>query len=179
LPLFVLTGASGAGKTAVSLELARVQLEGAPWAPDCVLLEQDILWRDEFTDPENDYYAFRNMWLRVAKNVAQGGRPVLLCGSAVPEQYEACTERRYFTVIHYLALICNDERLRERLAARPGWRQSGDASFLERMLAFDRWFREHARDASPPIALLDVTDLSVRESAERVAHWIRGCLSRG
>ena len=173
LPLFVLTGASGAGKTAIALELARAQREGVPWAPDCVCLEQDILWRDEFADPAEGYRAFRNTWLRVAKNVAQSGRPVLLCGSAVPEQYEACPERRYFATIHYLALICDDDRLRERLAARPGWRRSGSASFLERMVEFNRWLCENAQETDPPIDLLDTTGLSVQESAEHAARWIR------
>jgi hypothetical protein len=32
----------------------------------------------------------------------------VLCGSAVPEQYEHCPERRYFTTIHTLALVCDD-----------------------------------------------------------------------
>ena len=151
LPFFVLTGASGAGKTAVCLELVGAQLRGEPWVPDCVYLEGDILWRDEFADPENGYRAFRNLWLRVAKNVGQGGRPVFLCGSTVPEQYEACPERRYFTTIHFLALICDDRVLRERLEARPGWRRSGSMAFLEQMVAFNRWFCEHAQDTEPSI----------------------------
>ncbi len=179
LPLFVLTGASGAGKTAVCLELVGAQLAGASWVPDCVFLEQDILWRDEFADPENAYRAFRNTWLRVAKNIGQGGRPVVLCGSAVPEQYETCPDRRYFTSVHYQALICDDDLLRERLVARPGWRRSGDAVFLDRMTEFNRWLRENARRTEPPIALLDTTNLSLRESAEQVAGWIRACLRKG
>lgn len=69
LPLFMLTGASGAGKTAVGLELVNAQLRAEAWVPECVYLEQDILWRDEFVDPENEYRAFRTVWLRVAMNV--------------------------------------------------------------------------------------------------------------
>jgi hypothetical protein len=179
LPLFVLTGASGAGKTAVGLELVKAQLRDESWVPECVYLEQDILWRDEFVGPENGYRAFRNMWLRVAKNVGQSGRPVVLCGSAVPEQYETCPERRYFAGIHYLALVCADDLLRGRLQARPGWRQSGSDAFLERMIAFNRWFREEGPDAEPSIKLLDTSLLSVRETAERVADWVRDRLPRG
>jgi hypothetical protein len=96
-----------------------------------------------------------------------------LCGSAVPEQYEACPERRYFATIHYLALICDDDILRERLEARPGWRRSGNASFLERMIEFNRWFREHSPGTDPTIELLDTTDLSVQETVQQVAAWIR------
>jgi hypothetical protein len=181
--LFVLTGASGAGKTAICLELSRAQLERVRWVPDCVcgcvFLEQDILWRDEFIDPGGDYRAFRNLWLRVAKNVSQGGRPVILCGTAVPEQYEACPERRYFRAIHYLALICDDDLLRERLEARPGWRHSGDAGFLARMVEFNRWLQENARRTQPPMAVLDTGALCVRQSAEQAASWIQGHLGQG
>ena len=53
LPLFMLTGASGAGKTTVCLELASAQSRAEDWAPACVYLEQDILWRDEFAGPAN------------------------------------------------------------------------------------------------------------------------------
>ena len=178
-PLFVLTGASGAGKTAVCLELSCAQLEGAPWVPNCVFLEQDILWRDEFSDSENGHHTFRNLWLRVAKNVGQGGRPVVLCGTAVPEQYEPCPERRHFRAIHYLALICDDDLLRARLEARPAWRRSGDGTFLARMVEFNGWLQENARRTRPPMTLLDTTEYSVRQSAERVALWIQDCLERG
>jgi hypothetical protein len=176
LPLFVITGASGAGKTAVGLKLVDAQLRGESWVPDCVYLEQDILWRDEFVDPENDYRAYRNTWLRVAKNVGQAGRPVVLGGSAVPAQYERCPERRYFSAIRYLALVCDDDLLRERLLARPGWRQSGSARFLDRMLAFNRWFRENASTVERGIALLDTSALTVRDSTMQVAAWIRSCM---
>jgi hypothetical protein len=70
------------------------------------------------------------------------GRPVVLCGSAVPEQYERCPERRYFTMIHTLALVCDDDELVRRLQNRRGWRKSSDPQTNADMLAFDRWFKE-------------------------------------
>jgi hypothetical protein len=178
LPLFVLTGASGAGKTAVCLELTKAQLQGAAWVPDCVYIEQDILWRDEFADPESDYSAFRNTWLRVAKNVGQAGRPVVLCGSAAPAQYEACPERRYFCALHCLALTCDDNLLRERLLERPGWRRSGHDAFLDQMVAFNSWLRTSGAGTEPNLTVLDTSLQSLQESARRVAAWIQNCLQR-
>ena len=89
---------------------------------ECVFLENDIFWRAEFVTPEDNYYSFRNLCLRTAKSISQAGRPVVLCGSAIPEQYEACAERRYFAEIHCLALVCDDQVLAKRLRDRPGWR---------------------------------------------------------
>jgi predicted kinase len=166
LPLFVLTGASGAGKSSVCLHL--------PWAlPECVCLESDILWRSEFATPDDNYRSYRNMWLRVAKNVAQAGRPVVLCGTALPDQFEACPERRYFTQLHYLALVCDDDLLAARLRARPAWRGAGGDAFVDTMTAFNRWIKANAATTQPPMSLLDTTASSVEQSVAHVAAWVR------
>ncbi len=161
LPLLVITGASGAGKTAVMLALMG-QL------PDFVLVEGDIFWRDEFNRPKDDYLDFRNVCLRAAKTVNQSGRPTILCGSAAPGEYEACPEFCYFDGVYYLALVCEDEELERRLRQRPSWRQSGSAEFIEGMLAFNNWFQEH----SDLVTLLDTTQISVAQTAVEVKAWL-------
>ena len=170
LPLFILTGASATGKSTLCLELA-TRLS------DCVCIECDILWRPEFATPEDNYYTFRDLCLRVAKNVAQAGHPILLCGSAIPEQYENCPERRYFSATHYLALVCDDEELISRLQSRPAWRQSSTREFIATMLQFNRWFKTNAGNTQPPMTLLDTTHLSINQCVERVANWIHSQLS--
>jgi hypothetical protein len=75
LPLFILTVASGVGKSTVCLALAAKM-------KDAVVKESDILWRAEFNQPETNYRDYRETWLRVCKNISQAGKPVLLCGAA-------------------------------------------------------------------------------------------------
>jgi hypothetical protein len=169
LPLFVLTGASGSGKTTIGRELTAKMSE-------CVIMESDILWRLEFATPEDNYRAYRNLWLRVAKNISQAGRPVTLCGSAIPEQFETCPERRYFTEIHYLAIVCEADVLTLRLQSRPTWRKSSEPEFIQHMVDFNHWFIENAHITHPPIALLDNTALSLEASVEYVARWIHSRL---
>ena len=53
--------------------------------------EKDILWGMVKTSPTEKYSSWSNVWLRIAKNIGQSGRPVVLCGTALPEQY-ACGE---------------------------------------------------------------------------------------
>ena len=170
LPLFLITGASGVGKTAVGLHLVGR-------LPECVVLESDILWRSEFATPEDDYRSYRDLWLRVAKNVGQGGRPVVLCGTAVPAQFEACPERRYFASLHYLALVCDDDVLAARLRARPAWRQTDTTEFIASMTRFNQWFKEHAATTHPPLTLLDTTTIGVEDAAECAADWVRARLA--
>jgi predicted ABC-type ATPase len=158
-PLFIITGPSGAGKTAVCLELVSCMNE-------CVVMESDILWG---TDSQN----YHEMWLRVAKNIGQAGRSVVLCGTALPEHFEACPERRYFSTLHYLAMVCDDTLLKERLKLRPQWRRSGSAEFIEKMLQFNQWLKVHAATTHPPMTLYDGSNRSIQETVEDVAQWIR------
>lgn len=171
LPLFVVTGASGAGKTTIGLALpARL--------PGCVTLEADILWGTGFDTPADGYAAFRDLWLRLAKNVHRAGRPVVLCGSGVPEQLAARPERRYLAEIRYLALVCDEGILAERLR-RSAWRGSGADAFVAEMVRFSGWLRQHAARTSPPTDLLDTSDLSVDAAADRAAAWVRAGLGSG
>ena len=169
LPLFVLTGASGAGKTTTCLALAAK-------SKDFVVMESDILWRDEFNQPATDYRNYRETWLRVCKNISQAGRPVILCGAGVPAQFEQCVERRYFSDIHYLALVCEDELLARRLRGRPSWRGSSGDEYIQEHVGFNRWLKDNARRTQPPISLLDTSGITVDESVEGVEHWISKCL---
>jgi predicted kinase len=168
-PLFIVTGASCTGKTTIALQLAAA-------LPDYVVLDSDILWGKAFVEVEGtaaDPHPYRTVWLRMAKNIGQGGRPVVLLGSAIQEQFEASPERRYFETLHYMTLVCSDETLDARLSARPAWRGSGTAEVRETMRAFNRWLREHAATTSPPMTLLDTTALSVTEVVDAVSAWVR------
>jgi len=168
LPLFILTGASATGKTAICRGLVDL-------LPECVVLESDILWAKEFADP-SQWPRYRNLWLRLCVNIHQAGRSVVLCGSATPDQFEACSERRYIGAIHYVATVCHEDELVRRLRDRPSWRDSADPSTLETMSCFNHWFWERAPDDEPPIALLDTTHSTVEESTRWVATWIKGRL---
>lgn len=164
LPLLVVTGASGTGKSTILLEVA-------PRAADFVCLDADILWRDEFNKPENDYLDYRNLWLRVAKNIAQAGRPVALFGSSTPGQFERCEERRYIGDIRYLALVCEEEELEKRLKARPVWRGSGDEETLARMKKFNEWLKKSAVEND--MHVVDTTRMTLEQSCEATLDWMR------
>lgn len=136
-------------------------------------MESDILWGVVPATAENNYNDYRNIWLRIAKNIGQAGRPVVLCGTAIPEQFEACPERRYFSTLYYLAIVCDDALLEERLKLRPQWRKAGSSEFIERMLQFNRWLKEHATTTNPPMTLYDNSQRSIQETTGDVAQWIR------
>ena len=82
LPLFVVTGTSGAGKTAACRSLTHT-------LPECVVLESDILWGAIDTSGNDGLERYWNAWLRLIVNINQAGRPVLLCCTVVPSLIEA------------------------------------------------------------------------------------------
>jgi hypothetical protein len=169
MPLLIVSGASGAGKSSVCNYLLG-QFQQA------VLLDSDILWWAEFDTPETNFRDYFETWLRMCKNISQSGRPVVLFGSGpgVPENLENCIERRYFSEIHYLALVCSDEVLLERLKERPKWRGTRDQALIEEQIRFNQWFMDYSSsDNQPSITLLDTTHISLEETANEVEDWIR------
>jgi predicted kinase len=164
LPLLMVSGASGAGKSTVCHQLLGTLTQA-------VLLDSDILWRPEFNKPDEKYRDFFETWLRMAKNISQAGRPVVIfgAGTGVPENIEPCIERRYFSAVKYLALVCDDDHLAARLRARPAWRGSGERAYIEDHLTFNRWFKTQGE----MITRLDTTHAMVNETAEQVRDWIK------
>ena len=163
LPLFALTGPSGAGKSTVG-PLLPGRLAG-----QVVVLEQDVLWTAGLRDDVDGHPAFRSAWLRMAAMLHQNGRPVVLCGTVVPPEFEPLPECALFAGIHYLALVADPGVLAGRLRARPAWRQ-WDASRIAETLEFNDWLREHA--AAMDVRLFDTTDTSLEQTADYVADWV-------
>ncbi len=166
LPLFVVSGARGVGKTTVMHELLHT-------LPECVVLESDILWGTVPPDGPNDYRSYYRVWLRMIVAIAQAGKPVLLSGTALPDPIETLPERQYVGPIHYLALVCDVREQRARLRARPAWRASGTEEFLGSQGDFNAHLIENAADMAPPMTTLDTTGTSPGETAGAVRRWIQ------
>ncbi len=160
-PLFLVTGASCVGKSSMCEILFQKE-------QDYVVMESDLLWEERFNTPQDNYRAYRGLWMRVCASIAQIGKPVVLCGCAVPEQFEGLPERALFTSTHYLALVCGREQLLQR-AARRGVTEPG---LLEGSLAFNEWLKRNAAATAPPLTLLDTSSLSPEEAAGRAEAWI-------
>ena len=146
---------------------------------EVVVLDQDILWNESFNTAEDNFKSFRNTWLRMAKNVNQAGRPVVLFGSAIPEQFEKLNERRYIEKTHYITLYCKPEELTKRLKERPHWRKSGSEENLKKMLEFNQWLKENAEKTEPKMSLLDTTEIDVAGTVDAIQKWVADRLPPG
>jgi hypothetical protein len=158
LPLFVVTGASGSGKTTVYPHLVATLRE-------CVIFDVDWLIDSFAAACRPDaipWPAFRDAWLSIAHGVAQGGRHTVLLGPFMPEHLASLPARRWVTDIHFAALDCTDDSRRARLTGRPPWRERS----IDEHIAF----AAHLRKTIPTLIS---TDASPTDAAERVAEWVR------
>ena len=159
-PLFVVTGASGTGKSTV-VEALRHRL------PDCEVFDADVILHVAALG----WDTWRNTWLQLAHAIALNGRATVLCGPLIPEHLEDLPARPLVGPIHFCNLDCPDDLLAQRLRARPAWRGWTDERTVEQQ-RFAGWLRSRIQPT------LDTSVLSVDETADRVASWIRPLLTR-
>jgi DNA-directed RNA polymerase subunit RPC12/RpoP len=165
VPLFIVTGASGVGKTTVVSELRR-------YLPDFEVFETDIIW-----DSAGDWQTQRNNWLRIAHSIAQNNRMTILCGTMMPRDVEKCDHFRFFSQVHYAILHCNDQTREARLRSRPPWRNCSSDAFIEEHKKFAHWLIENADTAFvPPAPVIDTTFASANEVAREISNWVQNCL---
>jgi adenylate kinase family enzyme len=148
-PLFVVTGASGAGKTAIAAILAR-GLRGR-----CVTFDADFLM--DGAAPLAD-----SRWLAIAHCIAQSGLPTVLLGPFMPERLDDLDTRHWVSDIHVILLDCSDELRRARINARPPWRSRD----IDEQVKFGRWLRNNIAER------VDTDSGSPESTAAAIATWI-------
>ena len=167
LPLFIITGASGVGKSTISEILFQKEEK-------YIVLESDILWNDLYNTPDDDYKDYRELWLKLCSNISQIGLPVVLCGCAVPKQFENCYHRSSFSTIHYMTLVCDNMILEQQMVEGRG---INDPNWIKGAKEFNQWLKENAKMTKPQMELLDITDLEPEESATIIDKWISNILT--
>ncbi|RFU64425.1 nucleoside kinase [Peribacillus saganii] len=161
-PLFIITGASGSGKSFVIKELRRIM-------PDYVVLDYDgILQFLKDDSGKVDKLQIQSIWLRVARNIAESGRKTIICGLIKPEDIELCKDFRFFKHIYYLILHCDEKtreiRLRERKTVKD--------EKIRRINKLAKWFIEIADKYEPQMPIIDTSITDVTEVAEQIRDWI-------
>jgi hypothetical protein len=158
-PLFVLTGASGAGKTTVAESLAG-RLEG------CAVFDVDLTLHVAALG----WDVWRNTWLQLAHAVGMNGQATLLCGSVTAAQVAGLPARMLVGPVHEAVLDCPDDELVRRLSARPTWRGSTK-----------EWIAEQVRYAgvlrSEASRGFDTNRMGPEAVAAGVANWVHGALA--
>jgi energy-coupling factor transporter ATP-binding protein EcfA2 len=157
LPLVLVTGASGSGKTTMAQNLR--QLFGT--AGHYAVIDTDLfLHMAQF-----GWSTWCNNWLLLAYGLAENGCVLVLCGAIDPRDLEDLPARQLVGGVHSLLLTCPAEVTALRLSERPPWRQ-WTAKRIGEQVAYARELGTRNYHS------IDTGRLSPREAARRAAMWI-------
>jgi hypothetical protein len=71
-------------------------------------------------------------------------------------------------------LVCPEAIQRDRLLARPAWRQAGSPEFVAQACGFSRLLERLGREPTSGLTVVDTAAEATERSAERIAAWARG-----
>ena len=162
-PLYILTGCSGIGKTTTAMELQKRTTE-------FVVLDADIFFNIMPHDTDADYFAQVEQMESLSKNIMQCGKPVLWTMAGNIDKLPQTYHSRFFDGIHVLALVCNDETLRKRMAEG---RHITDENWMNSSAEYNHFFKTHTQIGEVQFETLDTEGKTVSEVAETTISWIK------
>jgi broad-specificity NMP kinase len=162
MPLFVLTGCSGVGKTTTAQELIQRDTK-------FITMDADFLYNIMPHTTDEDYKNWVEQIMSLSKNIMQSGKPLLWTMAGALDYFESSYNRRFFTELYFLALVCNSEDLEKRM--REG-RHSTDQNWINSSIKYNRWFIENGSLSGHKIDTYDITGKSSSEIADYVIQWV-------
>lgn len=166
LPLFIVTGASGVGKTTTVRAVQRACRE-------LICLDSDLFYNNMPHETPEDYMAQTEALMAVARDVMQCGKPTVWARAGNIDMLDKAYGARFFSGIYVLALVCSEGELRRRMTEGRG---IGDPEWVQSSVDYNRYFMEHGSIGSVPYETLDVTGLTPGEAASAAESWIKGKL---
>lgn len=162
MPLFILTGCSGVGKTTTAQELIQHDT-------NFIVMDADFLYNIMPHETNEDYKNWVEQIMSLSKNIMQSGKPLLWTIAGALDYFENAYNRRFFTDIYFLALVCNTEDLEKRM--REG-RHITDSNWINSSIKYNRWFIEKSSCDNKKIDTYDITGKSVAKVADYVRKWV-------
>ena len=163
MPLFVLTGCSGMGKTTTGIEIMKQQNE-------FIVLDADMFYSIMPHDTQEDYYNQIEQVESLSKNIMQTGKTVLWTMAGNLDKLNHVYNRRFIGEIYCLALVCEEEELRRRMTAG---RKITDEGWIQSSVDYNHYFKTHDCLADMPFEVFDTTGKSVPQVAEYVIGWVK------
>lgn len=159
LPLFVITGASGTGKSTLVCHLR-------PLIPECFVVGGDLL-----VDVTNrDRRAFLGRWLRVAYASAQCGRPLVLACVIEKGEIEMHVDRSLVGPLYMIVLAVDEQERVARLEARPRWATHSEEKRAGRIAEHADLTGRLVQDAD---LVVNSAGKSANDVAKEAATWIQ------
>lgn len=162
LPLYVLSGCSGIGKTTTAICLQKM-------TSDFVVLDGDMFYNIMPHETEADFYAQVEQIGSLSKNINQCGKPVVWAMAGNLDKLPNTYNSRFFSEIKVLALVCDEQSLRARMTEG---RQITDEGWINGSVQYNQYFRTHDKIGETAFDTLDTQNRSVEEVAADVLRWL-------
>lgn len=162
-PLYILSGCSGVGKTTTALEIMKRKV-------DFVVLDADVFSGFLPMQTDEDWLNRVELIESISKSIMQSGRPVLWTMAGCLDKFHQVYNRRFFTDIHCLALVCDEELLELRM--REG-RGITDENWIKSSIDYNEYFKTHDTLGDMAFETLDISGKSVEEVADYVIQWVK------
>lgn len=163
LPLFILTGCSGVGKTTTAMEIIRRRVE-------FTVLDKDMFYCIMPHETEADHYDQVEQVGSLSKNLMQTGKPVLWTMAGNLDKLPKTYNSRFFREIRCLALVCDRELLRNRMREGRGIQ---DENWIQSSIDYNEYFKTHNTLGETAFETFDITGKTVAETADYVVEWVR------
>lgn len=157
VPLFIVTGCSGSGKSSLAREVGKC-------IHNYAVFDMDLIVKYD------DYQDACNTWIKVACWFAYHGKRTILFGNVpIPYNTSHSEHIHLFKDVRYLHLHCSPEvRINRLLARKRFWTLESLKS--ENYLA--ELMLERSLTASPPIPIVDTSIHSISECVSQIVTWV-------
>ncbi|MGN0316276.1 MAG: hypothetical protein ACI4EG_16005 [Fusicatenibacter sp.] len=162
MPLFILSGCSGVGKTTTGLILQRKH-------PGYVVLDADMFYNIMPHETEADYYEQLEQMESLTKNIAQNGSPVLWTMAGNLDKINQTYHRRFFDDVWILALTASSREIRNRMEVGRG---ITDQTWIQSSVDYNEYFLTHRMIGDMPFEILDTEGKTAEEVAREVQKWM-------
>lgn len=166
LPLFIVTGASGVGKSTTVHTLQQMSRE-------FVCFESDLLYSIMPHETPEDYMSQTETLMAFSRDVMQCGKPAVWSRAGNIQMLPNAYGTRFFSGIFVLALTAGEAELRRCMTEGRG---IADSEWIQGSVDYDRYFSEHDNIEGVYYDTLDVSKLTVQEAARELERWALGKL---
>lgn len=162
MPLLMLTGCSGVGKTTTAMEIMRRNV-------DFVVLDGDIFYDFMKIETVEDNIKWVESMGNISKNIMQSGRPVMWAMAGNIDKISETYHSRFFSEIRCLALVCDEELLRTRMTVGRG---ITDEKWITSSVKYNHYFKTHNQIGRTNFETFDISNKSISEVADYVIKWV-------
>ena len=162
LPLFVLSGCSGVGKTTTAIHIMQK-------SDSVVVLDADVFVGVQNATTAEDYKRRVDTIEHISKDIMQSGKAVMWTMAGNLDMLKGSYHANFFDGIRCLVLTVDEDALRYRMTHGRGITDNG---WIDGSVGYNQYLLSHNTIGDLEYEKLDITDKTPEEAADAVIEWL-------